>query len=496
MFTVLTGSARLQTTRPPSGSNAPTPSSLATKRRPSAAAKKKPGTGEALRRDLGAPAGVEPEQAPVGAADVERLPVGRGRVGQEAVARQRDPLVDPRPLRVDPQQHRCSWAPTPRRVRGSRRARPRVLPSAMRSVTRFVAGSIRSRRVVDQDPHGAPAMLTSACPPTGTRATTRRVRGSTRSTSPVPWSTAQTRPKPGATTPPVCTSCVLPTTRGPVTGGGSSPRSASAAATAMTADQQQPADREHGRRRGVPAHRAGGAPHRPAPLLPLRGVEQLVPEPAHEVLPHRRAPIRARTAARPRLTRLRTTASETCVLRRDVGVGPLVDDVRADRARAGRAAAAPAGRSPGRCRPARRSARGPRRRARGAPCPAGGRRAARHIRGAARRRACAWRCRTATRSPGRPPPGSAAARPARRRTSRPSGPRPARDRACGARRRPAASRRSGGRRPRTTRRRVRRGALRRWRRARSSIAHFGGSVVGVTDPIRGARRVWDARPEA
>ena len=96
----------------------------------------------------------------------------------------------------------------------------------------------------------------------------------------MPGSTAQTLPKPGATMPPVCTSASLPTTRGAVTGGGSSPRSASAAAIAITATSRSPQAASTGADVACQRTRAAARRDAPAPLLPLRGVEQLGSEPA------------------------------------------------------------------------------------------------------------------------------------------------------------------------------------------------------------------------
>ena len=69
------------------------------------------------------------------------------------------------------------------------------------------------------------------------------------------------------------------------------------------------AQRERGHRRPRPERPRGRA----AARFALRRVTQLEPEPGHEVVGH--APILRRTAARPRLTRLRTTDSDVSSVR-------------------------------------------------------------------------------------------------------------------------------------------------------------------------------------
>ena len=84
-------------------------------------------------------------------------------------------------------------------------------------------------------------------------------------------------------------------------------------------------------RRGTAAHAFPQRPRRrSAALLAVRGVAQRDAQPGHEVIGHLSAPIRWRRAARPRLTRLRTTASETFRSLGDLGVVALLDDVRLD----------------------------------------------------------------------------------------------------------------------------------------------------------------------
>ena len=110
----------------------------------------------------------------------------------------------------------------------------------------------------------------------------------------------------------------LATTVGPA-GGGSSPPSANTPATSATANTATRERRGQLGRRETPA----GVPQRPAERgatgLALRRVVQLRLEPGHEVLPHRRGPILSLTAARPRLTRLRTTVS---VVFSDAAISP------------------------------------------------------------------------------------------------------------------------------------------------------------------------------
>ena len=112
-------------------------------------------------------------------------------------------------------------------------------------------------------------------------------------------------------------------------GGGSSPRSAARRRpprrprTTAAARRRAPARRDASGRRQV---RRGAAAR-----LALGGLAQLQLEPGHEVLPHRCGPILSLTAARPRLTRLRTTVSDVPQRRGDLGVVTFLDHVGADR---------------------------------------------------------------------------------------------------------------------------------------------------------------------
>ena len=167
--------------------------------------------------------------------------------------------------------------------------------------------------------------------PTGMRVTTRCVRESSRTTSPFSTPPTHAEPKPDASAMygsdtahasmhvivSFGLSHVRDTSSGrcPTTTLSSSPPRVSTTAPATTAIRTATAvarpTAEAGD--GIDARRPRDQPaETAAALLSALGLGELELEPGHEVLPHGRGPIRWRTAASPRLTRLRTTASDVC----------------------------------------------------------------------------------------------------------------------------------------------------------------------------------------
>ena len=153
--------------------------------------------------------------------------------------------------------------------------------------------------------HTEPAAVPiHASPPSGMRASTARVRGSRRRSRSDAMSATQTEPNADAIDPPVLTTWVLATSRGPGCAG-------IVSSDRRTVVGEHHRDRDDAERR---QRRREQLPPRdpPRPGAPLACRPQLELELVHEVLPHRLLPIRSRAAASPRLTRLRTAACETC----------------------------------------------------------------------------------------------------------------------------------------------------------------------------------------
>ena len=132
----------------------------------------------------------------------------------------------------------------------------------------------------------------------------RRERGSTRSSRPLASSSAQTAPKPLADRPEAAAQRnVRDDPRGRL--------ALRAVAPLQPADDGDEREQQHdGGGAGEHRPRRQRAPQRAAALLALRGLPQLQLQRGHEVMAHPALPIRRRTDASPRLTRLRTTASD------------------------------------------------------------------------------------------------------------------------------------------------------------------------------------------
>ena len=193
----------------------------------------------------------------------------------------------------------------------------------IRAITRFVRGSMRmsvvgarrTPRIAQIEPSPA-ARLTSL--PTGIRAVTRRVRGSTRRMFPLFVSDSHTEPNATAVLRPegIGDRDVRDDPRAGVGRGrlGVRRRDHPQAEHEHQAHGQGGGERADGERRARP-HGGRGAREPAAVLLAERRLAELEAQAGGEVVGHPWPPIRWRTMRRrtvcsPRLTRLRTTASE------------------------------------------------------------------------------------------------------------------------------------------------------------------------------------------
>ncbi len=192
----------------------------------------------------------------------------------------------------------------------TRNGRPSGVRTGVRATTRFVSGSIRWIR-------GSSSTEAQSWPRTGVIqsqlpvrtwivACTAPVAGSRRRIRPAMWSAIQIEPKASTICTGLSVTCSVATTRGWAGSGVASPRSqrvAAATAATTTASAIAPASAGVSQRWPRRARDRRAAPH-----VALGRLLQLQPEPGHEVVAH--VPILRRTAASPRLTRLRTTDSE------------------------------------------------------------------------------------------------------------------------------------------------------------------------------------------
>ena len=144
-------------------------------------------------------------------------------------------------------------------------------------------------------------------------ACTRRVCGSTRSSTWRSASATHTDPKPELIPPRFSARVTLPITFGLETASSSPQRRPP---TATHGDDEQRGDRDGRGRAGrghAVAHAGQPPPRGAAALVAQRGLAELQLQPCREVLAHGWClPILRRAVASPRLTRLRTTASLVC----------------------------------------------------------------------------------------------------------------------------------------------------------------------------------------
>ena len=233
-------------------------------------------------------------------------------------------VVPARGCAQDPEAVLIGGQVDPAEVRSGGRAQPQTRRDA--SLERGSMRSSRSRKSVAAA--GAPSFSAHSVPPagamatspsTGRRTVTRRESGSTRSSRSGPVSATQTEPYAPTVPPSDSPSANRATTSGGCTASRWEPeRVSKTVATASASRVRQDRRRRgheraprHHQRRAAPGH---GPPRAAALGLSLRRLPQRQAEPRLKLKPGHQLgpPIRRRRAARPRLTRLRTTVSESC----------------------------------------------------------------------------------------------------------------------------------------------------------------------------------------